>query len=174
MRGVRAALSAAFAMGFVTGALAQSVKDPSGLALNPPQGYSAELVPNSGFTARIATYRQDDQNTACFVDFQGPLSGAIAKLTQPQLNTLNREIDHKEGMKGHFEARGTTEFIEHAGVTGAALDGNFTTAPTFASLLVAYYTTRGRTTVSCFTRPDDFAARRPEFLTVAQSITFPP
>ena len=86
---------------------------------------------------------------------------------------MSRKMDQRAGMKGQFESNGPVEHVEHNGVVGAVLTGNFTTAPTYSSLLIIFYTPKGRSTVSCFTTPAAFEARRPDFLTVATSVTVP-
>ena len=155
-------------------AVAQLVQDGlSGLSIIPPPGYVAQLDTKSGFTARIVVARQADKDTVCFVDFQGGLSGPLSELTQEQLNEMSRKLDQREGMKGQFESNGPVEHVENNGVVGAVLTGNFTTAPTYSSLLVIYYIPKGRTSISCFTPPAAFEARRSDFLTVATSVTFP-
>jgi len=155
-------------------ATAQSIEDlKTGLKVTPPAGYRAELDTKSGFTARIVVGKQDDNETICLVDFQGGLGPELARLTQDQLNRMSRELDQNAAMKGQFEAVKAVEHLEHAGVVGAILTGNFTTAPRHSSILVIYYTTKGRSTVSCFTRPETFEARRADFVAVAKGITFP-
>lgn len=156
-----------------TGALAQPVQHaPTGLAVTPPPGYAAQLDTNSGFTARIVVAALGDPNTACFVDFSVATDTVMKTLTQDQLNEMTRNVDQKAGMKGNFEAD-TLERMEHAGVAGAVLTGHFTKSPNLSSVLVIYYTPRGRTTVSCFSPPAAFKARQSEFMAVSRAITFP-
>lgn len=156
-------------------ALAQAVQHPqTGLAVTPPAGYVARPHTKSGFTAGIVVARQDDANSFCHVDFSALTQAAITSSTQDQLNEMLRKVDQKEAMKGSFETQ-TLEQIEHAGVFGAVFIGRFTKSPwpNHASLMVVYYTPRGRTTVSCFSLPATFTARRPEFMAVARAVTLP-
>ena len=167
-------LGALAATSISTVALAQLVQDgQSGLSITPPPGYVAQVDRTSGFTARIVVAKQADKDTVCFVDFQGGLSGPLAQLTQEQLNEMSRKLDQRDGMKGQFESSGPVEHADHDGVVGAVLTGNFTAAPNYSSLLVIYYTPKGRSTVSCFTPPPAFEGNRADFLKVATSITFP-
>jgi hypothetical protein len=155
------------------GALAQPVEHPqTGLAVTPPPAYAARLDAKSDFTARIVVTRKDDPSTLCYVDFTALTNPAIAKATQDQLNDMMRKVDQKAAMQGNFEAQ-TLERMEYAGVVGAVLVGHFTKSPGLASVLVAYYTPRGRTTVSCFSPPASFKARQPEFMALARAISFP-
>lgn len=155
------------------GVLAQPVQHAqTGLAVTPPPGYVAQLETNSTFTARIVVTRKDDPSTLCYVDFSALTDVAITKATQDHLNEMMRKIDQKDNMKGNFEAQ-TLERMEYAGVVGAVLTGYFTKSPNLASVLVIYYTPRGRTTVSCFTPPASFKARQSEFMAMALAISFP-
>jgi len=163
-------ITAAF---IASGALAQPVQHAqTGLAVTPPPGYAARLDTTSTFTARIVVTRKDDPSTLCYVDLSALTDAAIAKATQDQLNERMRKVDQKAAMRGNFEAQ-TLERMEYAGVVGAVLTGHFTKSPNLASVLVAYYTPRGRTTVSCYCPPPSFKARQSEFMAVARAISFP-
>jgi hypothetical protein len=168
-----------FSAGFIAavfvaaGALAQPVEHAqTGLAVTPPPAYAAQLDTKSNFTARIVVTRKDDPSTLCYIDFTALTDAAIAKSTQNQLNEMMRKVDQKAAMQGNFEAE-TLERMEYAGVVGAVLTGHFTKSPNLASVLVVYYTPRGRTTVSCFCPPASFKSRQSEFMAVARAISFP-
>ncbi|WP_439598682.1 hypothetical protein [Falsiroseomonas sp.] len=164
-------------------AMAKAVPEPgAGLSVVAPPGYEASpLPPRPPYATIFSVRRPSDEDTGCRVSFaEDPVT---ASLSQAQLNeTIQSPLWRETAIRAmspiydiqHHESYRQGELV------GLLLEGMIrprdglpARAQEIRTLFVIVQTPRGRTTTVCVGEVADFAARRPEFLAVAQGAVPP-
>jgi hypothetical protein len=171
------------ALGLIMPAVAAPLRDEgTGLAVDPPEGYSARLMaPTPTFVVRFEVKKPSDRDTGCQVAFT-PLP-QNADLKQSEIN------DIIEGQRWLDLARATvalnydvtaTDHFSVDGVRGVAMVGDLKSRPglparaqDIRTLFLLLETPKGRTTTICVGEKQDFAARRAEFEKIVRSVSAP-
>ena len=155
----------------------------SGLAVDPPAGYRAELAPGgAGQQARIIIRQATDKrDTGCMAGFSGAKSQP--DMTQAELNKAARELDMgqiaTQAIGAIYDVRSTAPF-EHAGVYGLMMVADIKQLPNIPprsqevrSMMVMLDTPKGRTTIVCVGEKTEFEQRLAEYQQVARSVSPP-
>ena len=165
-------------------ALAAPLRDAaSGLAVNPPPGYEASVMPAPAQqTARFQIKRADDRDTGCMVAFS--VAPHNAQLSQAQINQLTlgatwQEIEKKRLSSAFYDVLSAERF-ELDGLIGVQMVADFKVDPRLPPRsrdLRSYFfileTPRGRTSIVCACEKASVATRAAEFTAVARSTTPP-
>jgi hypothetical protein len=154
----------------------------SGLAVTPPEGYSAaRIAPDATFAARISVKKPDDRDTGCQVAFE-PLP-QNAGYTQDQLNSVMASRPWLDLARASllvlYHEIDIAPFA-HAGVGGVVMVADLkpragvpSRSQEVRTLFFIRETPKGRTTTVCVGEKANFDARRIEFETVARGATPP-
>jgi hypothetical protein len=181
---LRHALLASFALLAAGAAQAETIRDPgTGLAIDPPQGYSARLMPAAGNQAAVIQLSKpgDASDTGCRVGFAD--GKAQPNSTQAQLNEGARSEQMQQmasqAISSIYEVQEIKPF-ENGGVVGLQIVGDIKPRPNLPpraqeirSMLVMFDTPKGRTSVVCVGEKDQFAERLPEYHAIARAVTAP-
>jgi hypothetical protein len=177
------AVQLCLALALTVPASAAPLRDEStGLAVDPPEGYSARLLgPTPTFVVRFEVKKPSDRDTGCQVAFT-PLP-QNADLKQNEIN------DIIEGQRWLDLARATvalnydvsaTDHFSLDGIRGVAMVGDLKSRPGLPAraqdvrtLFLLLETPKGRTTTICVGEKQDFGARRAEFEKVVRSVSVP-
>lgn len=166
-------------------ALAAPLRDAaSGLAVNPPPGYEASVMPASApQQARFQVKKAEDRDTGCQVAFTPAPQNA--QLSQAQINALTaspgwQEIARKTLTSTIYDVVSAERFDHDAATTGFAMTADFKPDPRLPprsreirSFFVILETPKGRTTTVCVGEKASFATRQAEFMAVARGATPP-
>jgi hypothetical protein len=169
--------------GTVGSGWAEPIRDAaSGLAADPPPGYTARIGrPQPGTSARIDIKRPDDSDMGCSVGF-GPLP-ENAHLDQAKINAITSSsawlVTARTSLALLYDVRSSERF-EHAGVQGAVIIADFKPRPDLPArsqeirtALYVFETPKGRVNIACVGERATFDARRREFDAVARGTLLP-
>lgn len=164
-------------------ALAAPLRDAAtGLAAEPPPGYTATSMATSGAqTARMALRRAGDQDTGCQTAFvPAPQNGT---LTQEALNRLVRTPGWRSVQRATLQPVYDVLSLDpllYQDIEGVLMVAELRPradlpprAQELRSLFAIVETPRGRTTTVCSAEKAAFPFRRMEFEAVAKGITPP-
>lgn len=154
----------------------------SGLAVDPPAGYTASVAPPLGPNpVRFEVKKADDKDTGCQVAFAPAPQNA--DLTQREINDIAGSPEWVDLSRSTiallYDVRSAGSF-EHAGVRGISMVADFKAKPDIPAraleIRTIFYileTPKGRTTTVCVGERATFEARKPEFEAVMRGVTLP-
>ncbi|PZQ15946.1 MAG: hypothetical protein DI565_09010 [Ancylobacter novellus] len=184
-RTAAAAAVLALAAGFAVAA--EPARDEAtGLAVAPPQGYTArKAVGDPRYAAVYAVQKEGEDDTGCKIAFQPTPSGqgtGEPAPTQEEINEFTRKKEWIDLIRATLALRyevATVEPFELQGLSGAQVVADFkpiegqAKPPDVRSYLVVLDTPKGRTTIVCVGDKASFDGRRQEFEAVARGVTPP-
>jgi hypothetical protein len=155
--------------------------EPTGLSVQPPDGYEAKKTEGDArYAVVFAVQKNGDDDTGCKVAFQPAPQNA--GLSQEEINAFTQKKEWTELIRATLALRYDVSSIdpfEQAGLAGAAVVADFKPveaeprAAEVRSYLVLLDTPKGRTTVVCVGDKGDFDARRAEFEQIARAVAAP-
>jgi hypothetical protein len=149
----------------------------SGLAVAPPAGYVARVMPADGSPQVIINVRKADQPaTECYVAFQALPD--FAQASQQNLNAASLAV-YAQAIAASYDVSSIERFALD-GVSGTKISATSRANPAMPSwvpnlptMLFVFYTPKGRTVATCYWDKTLPGAPREEFEAVVRATTLP-
>jgi hypothetical protein len=152
-------------------------RDPkTGLAVNPPPGFTARMgQPTMGTTAEIEVERETPP-ASCTVSFEENV--ANSSLTQEQINEMASKKDWLDLIRSKMSAMHEVLSLERRtqdGAVGAVLtvQSKMAMLAKFRTYQALFETRRGRTVVQCTANQDIFDGLRKDYDSITAGVTLP-